>query len=110
MTVASVWKNETVKRIMVEGHSKYAEYGYDIVCSSISTAMILSANLICKLTENCNVNINEEKVIIDIAINENGIVNDLNKDAVYKLLETLLETLEDIHSQYPKYLKIRYFG
>ena len=50
MTVASVWKNETVKRIMVEGHSGYADLGYDIVCSSVSTAMIYSANLVSKLS------------------------------------------------------------
>ena len=56
MTVASVWKNETVKRIMVEGHSGYADLGYDIVCSSVSTAMIYSANLVSKLSENCNIN------------------------------------------------------
>ena len=107
MTVASVWKNETVKRIMVEGHSGYAELGYDIVCSSVSTAMIYSANLVSKLSENCNIVYNEKKVIIDITINE----NDPNvKSILDKVMETLHETLEDINSQYPKYFKIKYFG
>ena len=47
------------------------------------------------------------KVIIDITINE----NDPNvKSVLDKVMETLLETLEDINSQYPKYFKIKYFG
>jgi len=107
MTVASVWKEKTVKRIMVEGHSGYAEYGYDIVCSSVSTAMILTANLVSKLSDNCDIIYDEKKVIIDITINE----NDINiRSILDKTMETLLETLESVHSQYPKYLKIKYFG
>lgn len=107
MTIASVWKKETVKRIMVEGHSGYAELGYDIVCSSVSTAMIYSANLVSKLSENCNIVYDEKKVIIDITINED---DQSIKSFLDKVMETLLETLEDVHSQYPKYFKIKYFG
>ena len=46
MTCATVYFNndKTVSRIMVKGHSGYADSGFDIVCSAISTSMILTAN------------------------------------------------------------------
>ena len=105
MTCATVYFNndKTVSRIMVKGHSGYADSGFDIVCSAISTSMILTANLITKLSceENYVINIDEKKNLIDIMIKEfdtNGVLE--------KVMENLLETLESISSDYPKYFKI----
>ncbi|MGL4949431.1 MAG: ribosomal-processing cysteine protease Prp, partial [Anaeroplasmataceae bacterium] len=39
----------------VIGHANYANHGNDIVCSSVSTALILSINLIEKLNLSYNI-------------------------------------------------------
>ena len=44
MIYCSVQKNPS--EIKVEGHADFARLGKDIVCASVSTAIILSANLI----------------------------------------------------------------
>lgn len=108
MTSATVWKSnnlETVRRIMVKGHSGYADLGFDIVCSSISTAMILTANLIEKLAkaETYNIILNDKQTLIDIEIKEFD-----NDDVLKKIMINLLETLESISSDYPKFFKIDY--
>ena len=38
--------NKKIKGIEVSGHSGYEDLGKDIVCSSVSTAMILTINLL----------------------------------------------------------------
>lgn len=99
MTKATVWRNKTVSRVLVEGHSGYADNGSDIVCSSISTAMYLTCNIISKLTNKYEINIDENKVFINIKI----LSDDLY---LSKIMESLLETLEDISSQFPKFFTI----
>ncbi|UKI49333.1 MAG: ribosomal-processing cysteine protease Prp [Clostridium sp.] len=41
--------------LVVSGHSGYAQNGHDIVCAAISTACIMSANLIERLDLNTNI-------------------------------------------------------
>lgn len=101
MTTATVWKKETINRIYVNGHADYSTYGSDIVCSSISTATILTANLISKLTDDYEIVFDEENAIIDIKI------TDCNSSVINTIMESLYETLCDISNQYPKNLTIK---
>lgn len=103
MTTATIWKNNFVNRICIKGHSGYSVNGSDIVCSSISTACFLTANILTKLTKSCCIKIDDKNVYIDIQI------IDVNVSKEVKIvMETLQETLEDISSQYPKFLTILY--
>ena len=43
--------NKEIKSIEIKGHSGYEEYGKDIVCSSVSTSVILTINLLEKLNK-----------------------------------------------------------
>ncbi len=104
MTHATIWKNDkTVVRVLVKGHADYASYGSDIVCSSISTAMILTANLISRLAKEnqYKITIEEEDVVIDIEIIEFD-----KYDVLANIMENLFDSLEEIQTQYPKHLKI----
>ena len=77
----------------------YDIYGKDIVCASISTALIFTANLIEKLNLGYN--------IMDLVCEEGYFrlqikTSDLTANAVFENLEY---TLEEISKQYPKNLK-----
>lgn len=102
MTIATIWKKDFVTRILVEGHSNYKSFGKDIVCSSISTATIFTANLVTKLTKCCHIDYNEKEVSIDIQITDGA------SKEVYTVMSCLQETLEDIQTQYPNNLIIKY--
>lgn len=101
MTTYNVVKNENTATIEVKGHAGYAEYGHDIVCASISTACIVTANLIEKLELGYN--------IIDLVCDEGYFrlqvkSSDFTSNAI---LDNLKYTLDDISKQYPKYLKMK---
>ena len=101
MTTYNVIKNQFTAKIEVKGHAGYAEYGHDIVCASISTACIVTANLIEKLELGYN--------IIDLVCDEGYFrlqvkISDATSKAIFENLEY---TLDDISKQYPKYLKMK---
>ena len=100
MTTYNVVKDKYTTTIEVKGHAGYADYGYDIVCASISTACIVTANLIEKLELGYN--------IIDLVCDEGYFrlkVNTVDQ-TLNGIFENLEFTMEDISKQYPKYLKI----
>lgn len=86
------------KKIIISGHAKYDEYGKDIVCSSVSSIVITSINGIVSINENyVNVIETDNKMIINI----------LDNDLVCeKLIENMLDLLNDLSSKYPKNIKI----
>ena len=49
MIICSVRKNETLYEINISGHSGYDTIGKDIVCSSVSSSLIVTVNLLEKL-------------------------------------------------------------
>ena len=86
--------------IQISGHADYDEYGLDIVCSAVSTSIIMTLNLI-KLFELSN--------LIEFDLNEGYfqlIVKQSNKD-LDKILNNLKFTVENISQQYPKNVKIK---
>lgn len=101
MTTYSVLRKEKEATIEVKGHADYAVSGQDIVCASISTACIVTANLIEKLNLGYN--------IIDLVCDEGYFrLQVKTTDATSKgILENLEDTLEEISKQYPKYLKMK---
>ena len=88
-----------INRIRVTGHSGYSERGTDIVCASISTAVILTSNLLEKLYPEFKNK--EQKECIDIN------VTNLKLDEVgYKVLKNLLDHILELKNSYPDYIKI----
>ena len=101
MTTFNVVINNDISTIEVKGHANYAAYGSDIVCASISTACIMTANLIEKLKLGYN--------IIDLVCDEGyfRLQVKTSDDTSNAIFENLKYTLEDISKQYPKYLKMK---
>ena len=87
------------KTINVKGHANYAEYGSDIVCASVSTAVLMSINQIEVFDKlDCiKTNVYEGNACIEV-VREDEIVS--------KVISNLIFTLRDLELQYPKYIKI----
>ncbi len=83
--------------IEVEGHAGFAEKGKDIVCASVSTAILVSANLIEKLgqKENIKVILKEGYFYLEVLEETKEI------KAVY---ENLLYTLDELANDYSRYI------
>lgn len=99
MLTYQVKKNlDSITTIKVNGHALFARYGNDIVCASVSTAIIVTLNAIesLGLKDNINFELKEGKFCLKV-LNE-----DQNLNALLKNLEF---TLNDLRIQYPKNLK-----
>ncbi len=99
MATYKIIRKDKEATVEVQGHANYSSYGTDIVCASISTACIFTANLIEKLNLSYN--------IIDLVCEEGYFrlqvkTTDTTANAIFENLEY---TLEEISKQYPKNLK-----
>lgn len=82
----------------VSGHALYAKHGTDIVCASVSTAIILSSNLIKRFNQQDNVSISIKEGYFNLkVINETKEIN--------IILENLLNSLDELSLEYPKHIK-----
>lgn len=102
MTTYSILNKGNEVTIEVKGHANYAEKGADIVCAAISTACIMTANLIDKITE---IRYN----ILDLVCEEGYFRLQVKKsDSVtIGIIDNFIETLDSLQKQYPKYIKIK---
>ena len=101
MTKVVVWlvDNKT-KRIKISGHSGYAESGSDIVCSAISSAVMLAGSILEEVCPEYNINTDSEDAVIEIDIQSGN-------DLTYIVMKNLYLTLSEISKQYPKNLNVR---
>ena len=94
------YNNNQIKSFKIIGHADYAEYGYDIVCSGITTSVFTSLGLIKKYLDESEYDYQELDGTISLNFKKtNQIVNDI--------IENLIEVLKNIERQYPKNLKIK---
>lgn len=89
----------TIKKdtISIIGHALYDEYGKDIVCSSVSSIVITTVNALLRLTNSIEYN-DADGVLIKILRHD---------DITDKLIENMIDLLEELKKQYPKYIEIR---
>ena len=86
-------------KLVVTGHAGFANNGFDIVCASVSTAVMMSINQIeiFGLSDNIKTEIKEGYCSIDVVI---------DNDIITKVISNLIYTLKDLESQYSKFIKI----
>lgn len=86
------------KQIIIKGHANYDELGKDIVCASVSSMVITTVNAILRI----------DSYAIKYSDN-NGVTIDIIKDdeITNKLINNLIDLLEELEKQYPKYIEIR---
>ncbi len=95
-------KNDRLYSFTVSGHANYDEYGKDIVCSSITTAVFTSLNLIDRIIKKDNYQLKTDDSIgyVDFVLVSDNV-------EVFTIIENLLDVLTNIQKQYPKHLKIK---
>ena len=104
MIVVDVIRNsKDIVSVSVSGHSGYDDIGKDIVCSSVSTAMEMTINLLEKLNIDFSYKQDETVPMLSFAINRS--FGDESK-LIQTILENLVYTLENVSKQYNKFLKI----
>ena len=91
-------KNSKIYEIIINGHANYAESGKDIVCAAVSTLATTVVNNILVLDE--SIDYTEKSGMLSIRVLKDTEINQ-------KLLNNMLNMLEDIRSQYPKNIDIR---
>lgn len=94
-------KNGIIFGYKIKGHSNFASFGQDIVCSAISTA---SQMTLAGLEEICNFNL--EKTIKDGFMQVILDFQDAQKKEAQILLKTLKLTLGTLEKNYAKNVKL----
>lgn len=91
-------ENNIITEIKINGHAEYNEYGKDIVCSAVSSALITSVNA-CLLFDKDSVYYEEK--------NNFYLKNVKRDDITNKLLENLVNIFKSIENDYNKNIKIK---
>lgn len=98
MTTITIKKKQEITCVTIEGHSGYKSEGSDIVCASISSIVITTVNACLKVDEES----------IDYEKKDGFVKIDIKKhDSIVTLLiENMISLLEELESQYSKYVKV----
>lgn len=92
------YNEKYVDEVKVTGHAGYDVHGKDIVCASVSSIVITSANLILKIDKE-KVSIKQEEGLIEIKV--------LKKDEIINIiLLNMIDMLEELSKDYKKNVKI----
>lgn len=92
------YSNDYVNKVKITGHAGYAEHGKDIVCASVSSIAITSANLILKVDDK-KVNVTQKEGLIEIDV--------LKKDeTINMILLNMIDMLEELSNDYKENVKI----
>lgn len=87
------------KKISINGHAMYDDYGKDIVCSAASSIATTTINGILTLNEgSLSYQVKEGSLII-----ENISVDDTTQ----KLLENMVSLLKELENQYPTNIEVK---
>lgn len=87
-----------INNIKVEGHALFGEYGTDIVCASVSTGLIMTANAIEILGFKDKISIKIEEGFFELKVLQTN-------ETIQGLLDNLVYTLNELEAQYRTYIK-----
>jgi uncharacterized protein YsxB (DUF464 family) len=88
--------NNQYKNILIKGHALYDNKGKDIVCASVSSIVITTVNAI-EMIDNS---------VIKYKLNDNLEIEVLKSDEIVnKLLDNMINLLEQLMYDYPKNIK-----
>ncbi len=91
-------KDNFIEEIRIHGHAKYDEYGKDIVCAGVSSALITTVNA-CLIFDNESLEYNEKNNFYLKNIKQDEITN--------KLLENLVNVFKSIESKYKENIIVK---
>ncbi|VEU82631.1 ribosomal-processing cysteine protease Prp [Acholeplasma hippikon] len=94
-----VKKNDDhIETIKVEGHALFGAYGTDIVCASVSTGLIMTANAIEILGYKDKISLKVEEGFFELQVLQTNSI-------IEGLLNNLVYTLNELEAQYRTYIK-----
>ncbi len=91
-------KKNKVYELVIKGHANYDNLGNDIVCASVSAMAITTVNSILLLDD--SISYEEDSGYLKIRVKEDTVVNE-------KLLNNLVNMLNELQEEYPKNIEIR---
>ena len=90
---------KNINKIKILGHADYAEYGKDIVCSSVSSIVTTTVNGIYEIDKDY-LNLEEVK--------DGMIITILKQDKICdKLVKNMLNLLDELSESYPENIKVK---
>ena len=89
------------KKISISGHALYDKYGKDIVCAAVSSTVLTTVNA-CLSIDSSSLKVEEKNEFMIERLDENEII--------IKLLNNMLNMLEELEKDYSKYIKINREG
>ena len=91
-------KENEICSITISGHSGYEKSGKDIVCASVSSIAITTVNAILRIDSNA-LTYEESDGFLNIVMQKQS-------DIISLLITNMLDLLEELETQYSKYIKI----
>lgn len=96
----NVIKNDTaIKKITLEGHANYDNYGKDIVCAAVSATYLCTVNAILSLNKD-SIQVNDDQAKQEIIV----VTHD---NTTNTLLNNMINCLQSLEKQYPKNINLR---
>lgn len=87
------------KQIIIKGHAMYDDYGKDIVCASVSSILITTANA-CLSFDQEAISYEQEKDKFVLSIKKQSEITN-------KLIENMIRLLKELANDYPKNIRIQ---
>ena len=91
-------EKDQVKKVSIQGHAKYADYGKDIVCSACSSIVTTTVNAILSFDESA-IWYDAEQGNLEIKVKKQD-------DITKKLIENMIQLLKELENNYPKNIKV----
>jgi len=90
-------KDNTINEVVISGHAEYAEKGYDIVCSAVSSVVITTVNGLLSYNYGC-LDYHESADDLKISILKHDKIVD-------NFIENMLNLLKELEKDYKDYIK-----
>lgn len=90
---------QKITSVEISGHAEMAEYGYDIVCASVSSLVIAAINGLEEYVQT-NVSANVENGVTSFEINEDDPLKSTQAQAIVNTLYIAMVGLEDEYEDY----------
>ena len=94
-----VKENSNYKKISLQGHALYDDYGKDIVCSACSSIVTTTVNGILSLNnESLNYQVSKKGMTIEVKSNDK---------TTQILIDNMISLLKELEENYPENIKVK---
>lgn len=95
MISVHVWRERYVTSFEVKGHALFKPHGQDIVCAGVSTAAIMTFNL---LEKKSKLHHQLDEGMLDVHITHPS-------DETNQIMDVFIQAIKDLVADYPKHIK-----